>query len=122
MPRRERRKSAPPKAEPRPELFGESPLAVDCPTAFPRARGRARRFFGAQAAILEWSRGRFRAMRTPHHDGVRERAGRPGSVRADMRRRPPLNTNELAVIALEFRRAIEKSSAKRHAKIMGRFP
>jgi hypothetical protein len=39
-----------------------------------------------------------------------------------MRRRPPLNTHELAVIALEFRRAIEKSGAKRHAKIMGRFP
>ena len=39
-----------------------------------------------------------------------------------MRRRPPLDTHELAVIALEFRRAIEKSKLKRHAKVMGRFP
>ena len=39
-----------------------------------------------------------------------------------MRRRPPLSTHELAVIALEFRRAIEKSKLKRHAKVMGRFP
>lgn len=39
-----------------------------------------------------------------------------------MRRRPPLNTNELAVIALEFRRAIEKSKVRRHSKVMGRFP
>lgn len=39
-----------------------------------------------------------------------------------MRRTPPSNTHELAVTALNFRRAIEKSSLRRHAKIMGRFP
>jgi len=39
-----------------------------------------------------------------------------------MRNRPPLNTHELAVIALEFRRAIEKSGARRHSKVMTRFP
>lgn len=39
-----------------------------------------------------------------------------------MRRRPPTNTHELAVVALEFRRAMEKSKLKRHSKIMGKFP
>lgn len=39
-----------------------------------------------------------------------------------MRRRRQLTTQELAVVALEFRRAIEKSSLKRHAKVMARFP
>lgn len=39
-----------------------------------------------------------------------------------MRRRPPLDTHELAVLALDFRRAIEKAKLKRHAKVMARFP
>lgn len=39
-----------------------------------------------------------------------------------MRRRPPVNTHELAVIALDFRRAIEKSKLHRHSAVMGRFP
>jgi hypothetical protein len=39
-----------------------------------------------------------------------------------MRKRPPVNTHELAVIALDFRRAIEKSSLRRHVKVMARFP
>ncbi|HEY2773169.1 MAG TPA: hypothetical protein VGK20_03850 [Candidatus Binatia bacterium] len=39
-----------------------------------------------------------------------------------MRTRPPSTTHELAVIALDFRRAIEKSRLRRHAKIMARFP
>lgn len=46
----------------------------------------------------------------------------PRRVEDEMRRRPPLNTHELAVIALDFRRAIEKARLKRHAKVMGRFP
>jgi len=39
-----------------------------------------------------------------------------------MHRRTPLATNELAVVALDFRRAIERSSLRRHARVMGRFP
>lgn len=39
-----------------------------------------------------------------------------------MRRRVFQSTHELAVTALEFRRALEKSSVRRHSKVMSRFP
>lgn len=39
-----------------------------------------------------------------------------------MRGKRPLSTQELAVVALEFRRAIERSNLRRHARVMSRFP
>jgi hypothetical protein len=39
-----------------------------------------------------------------------------------MRRRPPTTPHEIAVVALDFRRAIEKAKLRRHAKCMGNFP
>ncbi len=39
-----------------------------------------------------------------------------------MRRRSLLTTQDLALVALEFRRAIERSNLRRHARVMSRFP
>lgn len=39
-----------------------------------------------------------------------------------MLRRHPLTTQDLALVALEFRRAIECSRLQRHARVMSRFP
>lgn len=39
-----------------------------------------------------------------------------------MRSRPPLDAHALAVIALDFRRSIERSRLRRHSRVMGNFP
>jgi len=39
-----------------------------------------------------------------------------------MRRRNLLTTQDLALVALEFRRAIERSNLRRHERVMSRFP
>jgi len=39
-----------------------------------------------------------------------------------MRRGNLLTTQDLALVALEFRRAIERSNLRRHARVMSRFP
>lgn len=39
-----------------------------------------------------------------------------------MRRRPPQTPDELALVALDFRRAVERAGLRRYSKLMGRFP